>query len=134
MTVVLTDEEIDKDGLADLLHEVTPGESKPRLIDQEITGGDQFRNGERSKFLPPKRKPNPIESKKMLAIAMGWTVRHIMTHFLYTFGGEDRKQMFGGPTGDEITQAVSRHLGNESNLKFLEKCESIDIKLELYDR
>ena len=70
----------------------------------------------------------------MLAMAIGWIVTHIMTNFLYTFGGEDLKQMYGGPTGDEITQAVSRHLGNEYDERFIEKCESLDIKLEVYDR
>ena len=54
-----------------------------------------------------------------------------MTNFLYTFGGVDLKQMSGGPTGDEITQAVSGHFENEYDEKFVEKCESLDIKLEV---
>ena len=70
----------------------------------------------------------------MSAMAMGWIVKHTMSNFLYTFGGEDRKQMTGGPIGDEITQASSRHLGNEFDELFQEKCVSLDIKIELYDR
>ena len=55
LKVVLTEDEIEHDGLEDLLHTVKEGETKPRLTDQEITGGDQFRNGPRSKLLPPQK-------------------------------------------------------------------------------
>ena len=116
------------------MHTVKEGETKPRLIDQEITGGNQFRNGPRSKLLPPKKSPTDQERKKLIAIAVSWLVRHTMTKFLYTFGGEDFKQSTGGPTGDEITQAMSRHLGNEYDENFLEKFENINIKIELFDR
>ena len=85
-------------------------------------------------MLPPKRTPNDQERKKMTAIAIGWLVRHIMSNFLCTFGGENIKQSTGGPTGEEITQAVSRHLGNEYDELFLEICNKINIKIEMYDR
>ena len=116
------------------MHRVKNGEDKPKLTDQEITGGTQFREGPRSKLLPPIRKPSDLERKKMAAIAFGWIVKHIMSNFLYTFNGQDRKQKSGGPIGDEITQAMSRHLGNEFDELFLDKCMSLEIKVEMYDR
>ena len=70
----------------------------------------------------------------MSAIAMGWVVKHTMTNFLYAFGGEDKKQSSGGPIGDEITQATSRHLGNEFDDLFQEKCKILKIKMEVFDR
>ena len=133
LKVVLNDEEIEEEDIVDLLHTVKDGEDKPKLTDQEITGGVQFRTGPRSKLLPPKRSPSNLERKKMSAMAMGWIVKHTMPNFLYTFGGEDRKQMTGGPIGDEITQASLRHLGNEFYELFQEKCASLDINIEVFD-
>ena len=57
----------------------------------------------------------------MLAIAIGWIVAPIMRKFLYTLGGVDLKNFFDGPTGDEITQAISIHLGNEYYERFFLK-------------
>ena len=65
---------------------------------------------------------------------MGWIVKHTMKHFLYTFGGQDRKEEDGGPIRDIITQAVLRHLGNEFDELFLEKLNKLEVKVELYDR
>ena len=55
-----------------------------------------------------------------------------MTNFLYSFGGEDRRQEEGGPMGDDLTQAVFRHIGLEYNEKFLEIVKELKTKLELY--
>ena len=134
LTVGLSDKDIEEENLGDLVHRVKDGEHKPRFTDQEITGGAQFREGPRSKLLPPGRQPSSLERNKMSAIAMGWIVKHTMKNFLYTFGGQDRKQKEGGPIGDKITQAVSRHLGNEFDEGYLEKCEKLEVKVELYDR
>ena len=55
-------------------------------------------------------------------------------NFLYTFGGEDRKQGSGGPIGDIITQACARHMGNEFDELFTRKMLELAIKNELYQR
>ena len=104
------------------------------MTDQKITGGDQFRSVPRSKLHPPGRKPSDQERKRLTAIAMGWLVWHIMTNFLYNFGGEDRRQEDGGPMGDEVTQALSRFIGMEYDDMFLETLERLKVELELYER
>ena len=103
----------------DLLHQVKYNKTKPMLIDQEITGSDQFRNGAKSKLLSPQK-----QTQKMLAIAIGWIVAPIMRKFRYTLGGVDLKNFFDGPTGDEITQAISIHLGNEYYERFFQRKKS----------
>ena len=70
----------------------------------------------------------------MVAIAMSLIVKKVMTNFLYTFGGEDRRQEDGGPIGDVLTQAVSRHIGNEFGELFNYQIVKLDIKQELYQR
>ena len=65
---------------------------------------------------------------------MGWLVKHIMTNFLYNFGGDDRKQEDGGPMGDDLTQAISRMIGSEYDELFVELCEKLAVELELYER
>ena len=65
---------------------------------------------------------------------MGWLVKHIMTNFLYNFGGEDRRQEDGGPMGDDLTQALSRMIGFEYDELFLETCEKLAVDIELYER
>ena len=84
LSVVLKDEEKVEDKLEDLLHTLNAGQ--PRLIDQEITGSAQFRNAEKSKLNPPKRKPNEMELKKMFSITLVWIVKYVMENLLDTFG------------------------------------------------
>ena len=119
--------------IKDLLHTTKEDETKPRMIDQEITGGDDFRTV-KSKLNPPKRSPTDQERRKLIGILMGWLVEYIMTHFLYTFGGADLKQEDGGPTGDEATQAVARIVGDEFDEIFGEMMISLELKNELYSR
>ena len=99
-----------------------------------MVGGDNFRTGLKSKLNPPRRKPTEAERKKMIAIAMSLIVEKVMVGFLYTFGGEDRRQASGGPIGDVLTQAIARHIGNEFDERFDRKLRSLDIKAELYQR
>ena len=54
---------------------------------------------------------------------MAWIVKFIMENFLYTFGGEDRRQSEGAPIGDEILQAIARHIGNEYDDKLESKLD-----------
>ena len=65
---------------------------------------------------------------------MSLIVEKVMENFLYTFGGEDRRQVSGGPIGDVLTQAIARHMGNEFDEKFNLKLKSLNIKTELYQR
>ena len=132
--MALTDHEKKENRLEELLHTVKEGEEMPKMTDQEITGSDQFRFGPRSKLNEPKRQPTEAESKLMMAVALSWVVKYIMTNFMYTFGGEDRKQESGSPIGDEISQAVSRIVGMEYDEIFLNKLEELEIVVEIYLR
>ena len=117
--VMMEDEEIKAEGLENIVHTMKdPAERKPRLTDQEMTGGDDFRTGLKSKLNPPKEKPTEAQMKKMVAIGMSLIVEKVMTNFLYTFGGDDRRQASGGPIGDVLTQAIARHMGNEFDERF----------------
>ena len=88
----------------------------------------------KTKLNPPKRIPTEAERKKMVAIAMSLIVKKVMTNFLYSFGGEDKKQSSGGPIGDVLTQAMSRHMGNEFNDLYNDKIIKLDLKQEMYQR
>ena len=133
--VMLEEEEIAARGLENLLHtQKDPSERKPRVTDQEMVGGDNFRTGARSKLNPPARKPTEEERKMMTALAMSVIVEKVMKNFLYTFGGSDRKQAEGGPIGDVLTQAIARHMGNEFDELFNIKMTKLEIKNELYQR
>ena len=133
LAVVLTDEEVKDEDLEELVHSVKDGETKPKITDQEITGGEQFRKA-RSRLNPPRRKPNNQQRKKMVAIMFEWLVKFIMNNFLYTFGGENMKQGKGGPIGDEVTQAVSRFVGFEFDEVFDKKVKDAGIKMEMNGR
>ena len=133
--VMMEEEDIIAEELSEVLHTMKNDEDrKPRLTDQEMVGGDNFRTGLKSKLNPPRRKPTEAERKKMTAIAMSIIVEKVMAGFLYTFGGEDRRQASGGPIGDVLTQAIARHMGNEFDERFNRKLQSLDIKAELYQR
>ena len=133
--VMMEEEDIIAEELSEVLHTMKNDEDrKPRLTDQEMVGGDNFRTGLKSKLNPPRRKPTEAERKKMIAIAMSIIVEKVMAGFLYTFGGEDRRQASGGPIGDVLTQAIARHMGNEFDERFNRKLQSLDIKAELYQR
>ena len=71
-----------------------------------MTGGEQFRTEPRTKLNPPARSPTPQESKQLSAIVIGWLVKHIMTNFLYSFGGEERRQGEGGESKQTLTGSV----------------------------
>merc|ERR1711978_111267 len=96
--------------------------------------GDDFRTGTKTKLNPPKCRPTESQRKRMIAIAMSLIVEKVVTNFLYTFGGEDRRQASGGPIGDVLTQAIARHMGNEFDDRFNKKLNSLNIKTELYQR
>ena len=115
-----SEEQLEDEGFSDLVHTVKKGESKPKMTEQEMTGGQQFRTGPRTKPNPPVKSPSALETKKLTAIALGWLVEHVMNNFVYNFGGEDRRQKEGGPMGDELTEALSRFIANEYDEKFLE--------------
>ena len=105
---MLHDNEIQTEGLKEVLHsQKDDTESKPKLTDKEIVGGNDLKTGEKSKLNPPKRKPTDSERKQMLAIAISIIVKKVMTNFLYTFGGKDRKQKDGGPRCPDISHAMS---------------------------
>ena len=111
--MTLTEDDIEKEGIADLLHTVKENDTKPKLTDQEITGGEGFRQGPRSKLNPPPRKPTTKERKRLTAILLCWLVKYIMNQFIYTFLGKDRRKENGGPAVDNITQVMSRMIGQE---------------------
>ena len=133
--IMMEDEDIKAEGLERVVHTMkNPAEKKPRLTDQEMVGGDDFRTGQKSKLNSPKEKPTDAQIKKMVAIGMSLIVKKVMENFLYTFGGEDRRQASGGPIGDILTQAIARHMGNEFDERFNSKLTSLNIKTELYQR
>ena len=133
--ILMEEEEIATQGLEDVIHTMkNPNDRKPKLTDQEIVGGDDFRTGLKSKLNPPKEKPNVFQKRRMVAIAMSLIVEKVMTNFLYTFGGEDRKQASGGPIGDVLTQAIARHMGNEFDERFNQLMTKVEVKSELYQR
>ena len=70
----------------------------------------------------------------MVAIGMSLIVEKVMANFLYTFGGEDRRQESGGPIGDVLTQAIARHMGNEFDQRFNQLMKNVEVKSELYQR
>ena len=77
----------------DSLHTLQdPAGKKPRLTDQEMTGGDDFRTGPKTKLNPPKGKPTEVQLRRMVAIGLSLIEEKVMSNFLYTFGGEDRRQ------------------------------------------
>ena len=70
----------------------------------------------------------------MVAIALSLIVDKVMSNFLYTFGGEDRRQASGGPIGDVLTQAIARHMGNEFDELMTSLMTKVEVKCELYQR
>ena len=98
--VTMEDDEIKEENLEGLLPTMKDNtQKKPKITDQILTGSKDFRTGNKSVVNPPSRKPTELERKKMIAIAMAWIVKKVMTNFLYTFGGENRRQKSGGPIG-----------------------------------
>ena len=83
LCLVMTEEEIEAEGIRELVHTVKERESKPKFTEQEMTGGEQFRIGPRSKLNPPVKSPSALEIKKLVAIALGWLVEHIMIFFFF---------------------------------------------------
>jgi hypothetical protein len=133
VAVELTEEEIMKEGLTDVVHVVKKGEKKPRMIDPEMVGGEQFREA-RSKFEKPKRRPSSVEIRKMIGIVMEILVRKIMENHLYSFNGKIMEQKEGGPIGLELTGALARLVMMWWERKMMEKMRRLKIVIELYKR
>ena len=133
--ILMDEEEIASEGLENVIHTMrNRSERKPKLTDQEIVGGDDFRTGAKTKLNPPKERPNNAQKRKMIALAMSLIVEKVMANFLYTFAGQDRRQSSGGPIGDVLTQAIARHMGNEFDQRFKKLMEDANVKAELYQR
>ena len=82
----------------------------------------------------PLRRPSFIVALFHIQLIFSLAIIKVMANFLYTFGGEDRRQASGGPIGDVLTQAIARHMGNEFDDRFNKKLNSLNIKTELYQR
>ena len=97
--IALTDEKINNEGIGDILHTIKPGETKPKMTDQDITGGEQLRIEPKTKLLPPGRKPTRHENKKMVALAMAWLVKRIINNFLHNLGESTGGKKMEAPLG-----------------------------------
>ena len=80
--VMMDEDDIEAEGLADVVHTMKNDEDrKPRLTDQEMVGGDDFRAGLKSKLNPPRRKPTEAQRKKMVAIGMSLIIQKVNLKF-----------------------------------------------------
>ena len=63
--VMMEEEDINAEELTDVVHTMKNVEDKkPRMTDQEMVGGEDFRTGFKSKLNPPRRKPKKPKERE----------------------------------------------------------------------
>ena len=68
----------------------------------------EVRGSGEGNWIWPDKLPNVKETKALIGIALEIAVKLVFTNFVYTFGGENYLQSFGGPIGARLTMCASR--------------------------
>ena len=116
---------------ADLKQNEAPkeGENEKNTDDKPKTKTD-----DKPVIIPPKRQPNKVEERKMLAKTVQIMALVGMENHVYKFANTLRKQKAGGPIGLALTGDIADCYLIEWDKKFIKKLESLGINLIFYKR
>ena len=103
LAVIMTEAEINAEGLRNVIPRRREGVRRLRRITVRYL--HEKRNS--AKWLPA-RRPGVRQQRKMLALAVSYGVKTVLSNHTYKLGDNIYLQTEGGPIGLELTQAVSR--------------------------
>ena len=131
----MTQEEIDGEGLTDLVHSRRHKRGpRPGLTCKAITGDSVTRAKDQS-WLPAKREPGDKKEKmKMVGCLVKNVILLVMKNNFYTFDNIIRKQIKGGAIGNKLTERLGKIFMKRFDTKYLKLCVDLGIKHELYGR
>ena len=93
-------------GLGEVTHtRISAGGSSPGITTAKvISRGEKTK----SKFHPPARVPNKEEQRLMLALILEITILAVMGKHMYSFNGDVRLQLVGGPIGLKLSGVLAK--------------------------
>ena len=82
-----------------------------------------------SSLITPEISITSVELKKLIAVSLYLGIKESFTNYIYTFGGQNYKQMSGGPIGSRLTMACARVIMVRWGRKFKGALEGSGIKM-----
>ena len=133
LTCALTQEEIDKEGLRDVVHRRKHKKgSRPGLTSKAIMGGPSTRH-KQSPWHPPAREPTKKEKMKMLRCLLAHATRLVMQNHFYSFDNVVRKQSKGGAIGNKLTERLGKIIMKRHSKVYLRKLDELGLTNELFE-
>ena len=110
LACAMTQEEIDEEGLSDVVHKRKHKKgSRPGLTSKAVMGGPATRHKD-SPWLSPAREPARGERMKMLGCLLAHATKLVMKNHFYSFDNVVRKQSKGGAIGNKLTERLGKIL------------------------
>ena len=129
LAVMMTEAEIVAEGLRHVIPRRRQGLRRLR----KVTVRYLHQKGNNTKWLPA-RKPGVRQQKRMLALAVCFGVKTVLSNHTYRMGDLTYLQASGGPIGLELTGAVARPFMMCWDKRYLEQVRKAGIDMELYKR
>ena len=129
LAVMMTEEEITAEGLRHVVPRRREGVRRLRRI--TIRYLHQKKNS--TKWLPA-RRPGVRQQRRMLALAISFGVKMVMSNHTYKLGDRIYLQAQGGPIGLELTGAVSRPFMMRWDKMYLKKVKKAGLDMKIYKR
>ena len=131
-----TNVEIESKGMTEFIHTRKSNRGpKPGMTSEEVTGGDQSRAAEKSKWNKPIAHPEDPARRKIL---LGWAVeigiKTVFGNLFYKFDGKIRRQGKGGGIGDRLTEAVAKAVMVDWDKCFCLRAGRLGIQMLVYKR
>ena len=129
----MTQEEIDREGLTEVVHRRKHKKgSRPGLTSQAVMGGPATRYKD-SPWLPPARQPARGEQRKMLGCMLAHATRLVMRNHFYSYDNKILKQGKGGAIGNKLTERLGKILMKRHSKMYLRKLEELGLRNELFE-
>ena len=93
--------------------------------------GPIVRDQAKSKFNPPRRRPNPVEQKPILKQVLKVAINVAMTNHHYRFNNLTYRQTDGGPIGDIWAQAGAKLIMIWWDIQFSTLTNKITLELNI---
>ena len=133
MACALTQKEIDKEGLKDVVHRRKHKKgSRPGLTSKAIMGGPSTRH-KQSPWHPPAREPTKKEKMKMLGCLLAHATQLVMQNHFYSFDNVMRKQSKCRAIGNKMTEILGEILMKRHSKVYLRKLDELGLTNELFE-
>ena len=126
---MMTEEEIETEGL----RHVIPKRRQAVRRNRKITIRYLQQKKNQAKWLKA-RRPGARQQKRMLALAVSFGVKVVLSNHTYKVGDTVYHQTAGGPIGLELTGALSRPFMMRWDKQYLARLNKVGVKIPVYER